>query len=214
MTHPASSLVYLFGDQFAPVRRGPVGVEPLPWRAVAGVDARSLGRQVLAAALISLAERRQVILAAGERREDGVVLGMLLDTFREAVLVSRGEMVPGPDEGLVEGKMLEQIQGRTPLFQVIKNMMPFGIEPWKLVFGLVQTDLARRGVLVRVADRRLGGLVRRQHFTANMDLEPLAVEVAEVRRTMDDFKATYSALYRLIEAEIAAAFRQSLDRLW
>jgi hypothetical protein len=238
MTYPASCLVYLFGDQFAPARRGLFGVEPLPWRGAAGIDARSLGQAVLAAALTSLAERRNIILAAGERREDGLILGVMLDTFRHTALVSRGPVALGPDDGQVEHKLLEQVQGRTPVYQVVKDMVPFGIEGWHLALRLAQADLVRRGALTlgptsppappvggavwrpRLTPNRgrwarwLGGRVRRETLMAGTDLTSLAVEAAEVRRTMDHFKATYPALHELIQAEIAAAFRQSLDRLW
>lgn len=205
---PVSCLVYLFGDMFVEGWALWWRREDLSWRPARPVGREGLSRMILISTFISLAEASQLLLATGQRQDEGLILGNILEVVRDTVWATKPKDSPAI-EGYLENQILERVKGRNSVYLIIKDLIPYGFHPWDAILGMVRHDLLQRGYLGK---RERAGLWRTSKFVLRVEVEALEREGLAVKEMIESFKAGNSSLYDRLNADVTLAFRTELDR--
>jgi hypothetical protein len=162
---------------------------------------------ILVSTFVSLAQGSQLLLAPGQRQDEGLFFGKVMGTMRDTVWVTKQNDLPGID-GYLENRILRSVEDKTSVYRIVKQLIPYGLQPWDAVLHIVRHDLLQRGHLRKKERRWLA-----TEFALSEGVEQYEEEGFRVKRMINDFKAREGELYDRLYADVQLAFRTELDRM-
>lgn len=199
MSINASSIVYVYGDQFVEARRR--GGAQLPCRDVR-VKKQDLAVTAMTAALIGLAEAGHARLNVGTRRA--------LLRKRPAVFVE--PLMPTQSLGGLEGGLLASLgddQKSNTVRAIIERLLPLSGDPWGDVLGCIEEGMLEEGYFVEVErDKKIAKFFLGKKL--DPDCQRIAVlqqQVLSVREMLDGFRQTNQGLYDQLIKDVRQGIR-------
>lgn len=215
---PVSALSYLYGDLFAPpppLPWLPLDRHHLPWRS-AVVRRHWLAEQIVLATVAELLAAGAVGASVGLRSEaDHFLWGFFARDTEGCILALRQERpaLRGELEAVLIGGLGGEDRERTSLYEVLKRVVPFGVDFADFVFAHARSDLVRAGCLQVAAAT---GLTRLRHpavfFPDMSQIEALAPEAERLAQALAEQAQGRSRLWELMRKDIAEAARVHQDR--
>jgi hypothetical protein len=203
MSINASSIVYVYGDQFVELRRR--GGAQLPCRDVR-VKKQDLAATAMTAALIGLAEAGHARLYLGTRRA--------LLRKRSAVFVEplRGTQSIGGLEGGLLASLGDDQKSNT-VRTIIERLLPLSGDPWGDVMGRIEEGMLEEGYFLEVErDKKIA------KFFLGKKLDPdcpriaaLQEQVLSVREMVDGFRQANQVLYDQLIKDVRQGIRARQD---